>query len=382
MGSQIYEVRGRGPLGSPAMAHLVDIGAHDGHGRGITRRVKIKPNQLRQRMSWFSHEGLAYYEGGNPVIAVIYFPYADATIDSMSDKIALDALIAHLRFTLIQGSREELEFIGHADSRGSAAFNQILAAKRAKQVQNYVDRRISTNEVERLQHVRYKSFASSMGESYATGDHDFDRRVDVVLRSRTDRQNVSFHDEPALVPGDYKGPLTRKLQFRGYAGVSVSIFGLIGAETLELEIRNPRTGKSAFYQYFGPNIGTPSPIPIGVGLPDSGYTDKEIPLGFGMVDVDDFAGPGGVLSASVGKSGSTLIFSGPKMEHTKKVIRKNGWEVFMDGWSVQFPGGSGGVGYWYKLPYNSIAERDKAVREAQERQRKGQEIHDRYGPPI
>ena len=34
-----------------------------------------------------------------------------------------------------------------------------------------------------------------------------------------------------------------------------------------------------------------------------GYTDKEIPLGFGMVDVDDFAGPGGVVSASAGKAG-------------------------------------------------------------------------------
>ena len=333
-------------------------------------------------MSWFAHEGLAHYEGGNPVIAVIYFPFGDATVDAMSDKIALDALIAHLRFTLIQGAREEIEFVGHADSRGSASFNSVLAGKRAKKVKDYVDRKISTNEVERLQHFRYKSSATSLGETYATGDHDFDRRVDVVQRSRTDRQNVSFADEPTIVTGDYKGPLTRKLQFRGYAGVSGGIFHVIGAETLELEIRNPRTGKSAFYRYIGGNLGTPSPIPVGVGLPDSGYTDKEIPLGFGMVDVDDFAGPGGVVSASAGKGGSTLIFSGPKLEHTKKVIRKNGWEVFMDGWSVQFPGASGGVGYWYKLPYNSTAERDRAIRESKERDQKGRDIHDKFGPRL
>jgi hypothetical protein len=245
MAAKIYELWGQGIAGSPVMAHLVAIGAHDGRGGGA-QVVKVPPSA--QFRSWFAPEGGYFGERravheGHPIVGQIFFPFGDATIDTMTDRVALDALVAHVRFELAQGYRQELQFIGSADPRGSAAFNRVLARKRAEQVRDYVDRRVSRNVVEQLQHARFKSTVMSRGEDEPTGDYRADRRVDVVLRSRIVRDYIDFGDKPLVIPGDYKGPLTRKLQFRGYGGISVSEG--VGIETMEVEIRNPRTGKSA-----------------------------------------------------------------------------------------------------------------------------------------
>ena len=56
MTTPIYEIEGYGIRHNRAMAHLVDIGAHDGHGRGIgtvfpTAR-QIRPKDRSQYKSW------------------------------------------------------------------------------------------------------------------------------------------------------------------------------------------------------------------------------------------------------------------------------------------------------------------------------------------
>jgi outer membrane protein OmpA-like peptidoglycan-associated protein len=373
MSVEIKELWGRGIHGSPAMGHIVSIGAHDGHGRGMPPMRKVSPNRLAQYKSWFAPAG-PYSHDGHPVIAQIFFPFGDARIDNTTDKVVLDAVIAHARFELSQRKRVELEFVGHADPVGAASFNSKLALKRAQQVRDYVDRRISNNAVERIEHLRYRSMVTSHGESDPTGDNKADRRVDVVLRSENVRHYISFGDQPLVIPGEYTGPLTRKLQFRGWGGVSVSLFKIIGGETVEIEIRNPQTGKSAFYSYVGLNVGTPSPIPIGASPPDSGYTNKEIPIEFGYVDIEDFAGPGAIGNAAIVKGGSILIFSGPKLHHTKKILRQNGWEVFLDGWSISFPGASAGGGNWRRQPYSNAQERAAFLSRAPNRPR------DDFGP--
>jgi hypothetical protein len=63
-----------------------------------------------------------------------------------------------------------------------------------------------------------------------------------------------------------------------------------------MEVRDPTTGRSAFYIYTGANVGTPNPQPISVGIPDTGYTDLDLPPGYGSVDIEDFNGAGSVQS--------------------------------------------------------------------------------------
>lgn len=372
MGASIYEFEGKVcPCNNPVRCHLVATGAQ-GIGKMGPPFRKVRPNSQAQYKSWFAPEGVYVYEG-SPVVAQIFFPFGDASVDQFTDRVALQALIAHYRFELGQGNRVELEYVGSADPSGAASFNAKLAQRRADQVKAYVERGINRDGVEALQHARFKSRATSLGESFPTGDSKADRRVDVVLRSVTVRQNVDFRDQPVVVPGEYNGPLTRKLLFKGYGGGSVSLFKLIGAETQEIEIKNPRTGKSAFYQYIGANVGTPSPVPVGVGLPDTDYTEKEVPIGFGMVDVEDFAGPGAIIGGSAGKGGATLVFSGPKLHHGKKLLKKSGVEFFLTGWNIQFPGLSAGAGTWVRLPYSTLAERQRYFDEQARRR-------DRYGP--
>ena len=369
MGAQVYEFWGRGPHGGQVMGHLVTIGAHSPHGRGMPPSLRpIRPTESSQGRSWSSLDSrLVYQDGtpdaeGNPLIGMIFFPTADATIDNASDRRALDGLIGDiLGYLRLTGTKSvKLEFIGHADARGAAAFNEKLALKRAQQVATYVEggiRRYSGEDLV-LNMVRYSAKVTSMGETGASGHQRFDRRVDIVLRSTVATQQQDFSGEPTMFTLEYAGPLTRKLQFKGWGGVSFGI-KLLGVEGQELEIRNPAMGKSAFYSYLGGNVGValPIPIPVGVSPADSSYTDVEIPAAFGYVDIEDFAGPGGCISVNGVKSGSTLIFEAPKLHHSKKILRQQGWEVFMDGWAIAVPGASAGVGRWIRMPYSSAEER-------------------------
>ncbi len=110
MGGTICEI------GGGATAHMVLTGSGDGTRGGLSSRP-IAPRQRQQYNSWFIPGGGQIYEG-HPVIAQIFFPFDDAKIDSMSDRVVLQALIEHLRYDLSQRIRIVLEFVGHADPRG------------------------------------------------------------------------------------------------------------------------------------------------------------------------------------------------------------------------------------------------------------------------
>ena len=146
MGCEIYEVHARGPRGGPAMCHVVQLGAHDGRGRGPYQMRKVRPADLQQGASWFKYDKLDLPYEGHPIVSQIFFP-------------------------LGQNEKVELEFVGHADARGAASFNSKLAMQRAEAVRKYVDRGIRADASMHLPTaLGYKSKATSLGEDDATGN--------------------------------------------------------------------------------------------------------------------------------------------------------------------------------------------------------------------
>ena len=371
MGCEIYEVHARGPRGGPAMCHVVQLGAHDGRGRGPYEMRKVRPADLQQGASWFKYDKLDLPYDGHPIVSQIFFPFADKAIDQTQDVIVLNAVIAHYRFLLGQNEKVELEFVGHADARGAASFNSKLAMQRAEAVRKYVDRGIRAGASSHLPTVLgYKSKATSLGESDATGNYTFDRRVDIVFRTVNARHYIKEDD--TFITGKADGKLTRNLLFRQWGGASAG--ELFSAEAMEIEIKNADTGKRAFYVYTGGNIGV-SALPVSYSAESTDYEAKTIPASFGFVDVEDFAGPGSVTAAQFLASGQCLVFEGVKLQQSKKVLRKSGIEFCFFGFSILNlqAGASLGVGYWRLQPYRNEHER-KAYQEkiAAEQQRKRQ----------
>jgi outer membrane protein OmpA-like peptidoglycan-associated protein len=354
------------------MAHIVAIGAHDGHGQtGPYQLRRVQPNRGKQYKSWFDPEAQWLHYDGNPIVGQIYFPTADIALDHITDRIVLDAVIAEYRFHLGQMVKVELEFVGHADPRGADTFNTKLAQQRAGAVQRYVDNRISKNAGAVGQLFRYQSKASSLGESAPSGDYAADRRVDIVLRSVKARSYVQF--DSRMITGENTGPLTDKISFRGWGAVGGGI-KIVGFDAAEIEIRNENTGKSAFYTYTGVNIGwSPKWLPVSFSEPVTEYTPREVPFGF--VDVDDFEGPGSISSAMVRKGGQCLIFTGPKLAHSKKVLKKDGVEFCFEDKAWQI-GASAGIGHWKRQPYRTAAERETYLLEQARRRQK----HESQGP--
>ncbi len=367
MASGIYEVCAKGLRGETAMCHLVAIGAHDGHGRTVPYTMrKIAPSSVQSREqgeSWFKHDKLDLPHDGHPIVAQIYFPYGDRAIDQTQDVVVLKAVIAHYRWVLGQNEKVELEFVGHADARGAASFNDKLARQRAEAVKRYVDKGIRADAASHLPTMLgYKSKATSLGETRATGAHVLDRRVDIVLRTVTAKHYIN--EDPKFITGKSDGKLVKKLLFRPWGGGGAG-FGKVGAEALEIEIKNPVTGERAFYVYEGGSLGLG--LPLSVSRPQDDYEEKDVPFGF--VDVADFEGAGSISSAMFVVGAQCLIFNGPKLHQSKKVIRKNGVEFCFVGWDFQV-GVSAGGGRWRRQPYRNEKERDEFNRKITEGQRK------------
>jgi outer membrane protein OmpA-like peptidoglycan-associated protein len=375
VGGTICEISGNGAGGGTATAHLVEL---DGLTSGVRSNLQARAVPLRQTAqykSWFVPSGALLHQG-HPVLAQIFFPFDDTDIDGMSDRVVLDALIQSLRYDLGQHSRVELEFVGHADPRGAATYNEALARRRAQKVRDYVQKGVERRGKLPVPYfLYYRSIVTSLGEQFSTGDDKADRRVDVVWRSVTRKEIVRF--PPTLITAEYKGPLTRKLQFKGWDSASVGGFKVFALDLVEMEIRNPRTGASAFYQYTGASVGTPS-LPVSIGIRDTDYTDLELPAGHGWVDVEDFAGGGAIQNAtSVAKTGAIVTFFGPTFRFQDRE-RQNNVDVFMDGWSTQLvPSVSSGMGQWVRLPYNTAFERERYLAAEAEKQR--QRRSDRFG---
>jgi outer membrane protein OmpA-like peptidoglycan-associated protein len=351
MSTNIYELCGKGLRGAPVMCHLVATGAHDGRpATGSYQVRKVRRNHFKQYKSWFSQASDVSLHDAHPVVGQIYFPFEDKSLDGLSDRIALDALIAWCHFQLGQDNRIELQFIGHADPRGAASYNTTLGLRRAKAVQTYVDKGLRANLVERVRFFRYKSKADSLGETMATGDRAADRRVDIVLSS-VDVKSFVLDPDPLFVTGEYKGPLTKKLLFRPRGGGGFGV-GPIGFDELEIEIKNPNTGATAFYLYGGGNVGVG--FPVSKSLPSKDYQEKVVPCGF--VDVDDFEGRGSIDSAMAVGGEQCLTFAGPKL-HYCKMFKKEGVAFCFTGWDLQV-GASKGEGYWSLMPYRTEKDRE------------------------
>lgn len=353
MATEIYELCKR-TRASDVVCHCV-AGRHEPRPSGRRYQVrKVRRNALKQYKSWFEPAPVGWpTHQGHRVVAQVYFPFGDRSIDDWSDRKALDSLTAHYRFALRQHGKVALTFVGNTDARGGASFNKALGQQRAEAVRRYVDRAMIRDAAEELRFPQYRSRVTSLGESKASGDHAGDRRVDVVLTSGRLRKPVESHvfDE-LIVTADYKGPLTRNLLFRFWgalgAGKGVSF------DVLEIEIKNPRTARRAFYTYRGLGGGV-SPI-SGAG-PQEKYWEKEVPFS-AMVDVDDFEGPGGVGSSNMLIGGATvLVFRGPRLEQSKKLLKTDGLEFQFSEWGLGVPNLGVTVGTWRRMPYRSESER-------------------------
>ena len=141
--------------------------------------------------------------------------------------------------------------------------------------------------------------------------------MDIVFRTVNAQHYVK--EDATFITGKADGKLTRNLLFRQWGGGSAGEF--VSAEAMEIEIKNADTGQRAFYVYMGANVGV-SLLPISVSAESTDYEAQTIPASFGYVDVDDFEGPGSVSSAQFLGSGQTLIFSGVKLQASKKVLNR------------------------------------------------------------
>ena len=127
-------------------------------------------NPDKQAPSWSS----AYGSTKRPkLVGQIYFPFDGDELDR-SDTATLDPLIDKYIILLLR-QRVQLTFEGHCDSRGSDEYNEDLALRRAKAVQDYVDNKLGRS---------FRFFSSAVlshGEKYASGSQrEADRRVDIV----------------------------------------------------------------------------------------------------------------------------------------------------------------------------------------------------------
>lgn len=368
----IYEVCGKGPKGSRAICHMVASEPPATRPGTVVR--KVTHNRSKQLLSWFNAGvqdwGPGGYEG-HPTVGQIHYTFGDASLDHSSDRRVLDALIAHYRGELEQGMPVELEFVGHADPRGSKAFNKRLGQQRAEVVQRYVERGIHRNLGDAVRLRKFRSTSTSRGETMPTGHNAADRRVDIV---RTNKSIMHFvAGDPMFITMEYKGPLTSKLLFRVWKSCSVGKIG--GVSTLEIEIKNPNTGAGAFYSYVGAGLDFTLGSPISCSGRDKDYTEKELP--FGLVDVNDFQGLGGIVPGSMGAGVKVLIFRGPQLHNSKKIIKTDGVEVALLGMEYVQIGAGVTAGRWARMPYSTPKQREAHQKE-QERQRL--KLSPNYGP--
>ena len=98
----------------------------------------------------------------------VHFDFDKSLIKPAGD-ITLDELIAYLKGC--QGKANIIISEGHCDNRGTDAYNIALGERRAKAVALAL----------KALGIEAPIKIVSMGESEATGDHPYDRRVDIIV---------------------------------------------------------------------------------------------------------------------------------------------------------------------------------------------------------
>lgn len=293
-----------------------------------------------QHPSWFDPKGyfkgekLEYPEGW--LVSQIYFPTNKSELDDQ-DKEALNLLYKVYSVGLLGPKRQKFVFIGNADHRGKKKYNRWLALNRATSVKTYIDRKVG-------QASSYISQAYSRGEKNARYtwmpmEMAMDRRVDVFAPYRV---QTHIKIPPFFIQGKYTGKLSTKFKFRMLAGGGGGKGGG-GAQIFSMEIKNSRTGKSLFYTYTGGGIG----VSFGLKTP-SKWQEKVVRDDFGggkpvWMDVEDFEGPGRVVSFSVIYGKMHCSWEGPKDRgRSKKLVG-----VEFKGWDLEVGGGADIEGYWH-----------------------------------
>ena len=131
---------------------------------------------MRQEQSWVSLEGTAEDPS---LVGQVFFPFDSDRLDER-DRNAINRLAKSLEGAL-ENKRVELWFVGFADQRGNAGYNQRLGMRRARAVKSCVDRLLA-----RARFPLYSSKdALSFGEAQAAQGRAsrtrmaLDRRVDI-----------------------------------------------------------------------------------------------------------------------------------------------------------------------------------------------------------
>jgi outer membrane protein OmpA-like peptidoglycan-associated protein len=288
------------------------------------RKFNREPSQ---KQSWGNVSGHPEFPG---LIGQIFFATNDKALDA-DDLAVLAPMTDYLRgyfHRYARDARKLFKFVGNADHRGSAAYNLQLARQRAEAVQRYWDNAFFGARF-------YHSSVESQGESKANRtDMAGSRRVDIFSNILVPRdESVRFDDE--IVNGKYRGQLSNRFLFRNLLGGTVGA-GVLSGGVLSIEIEDARTGRRAMYTYTGAGTG----VGFTLNRPTD-WEEKVLPV---YLEVDDFEGPGRVMSVGVLKTLSTLVFEGP-MERglTAKPV-----EVEFIGWDFSVGAGKDVTGYWHR----------------------------------
>ncbi|MEZ6135005.1 MAG: OmpA family protein [Pirellulaceae bacterium] len=156
--------------------------------------------RTRQLPSKYLQRGMEVLD--RSLIAQVHFAYNERELDQ-NDKRTLDSLIDIHRLALSRPPSTNwsvrFQIVGHADSRGKAAGNQRLALHRAQAVEKYIDQRLVSKHC--------FTDSTSNGELNATGNHAFDRRVDIyrIIQAREDKPiQVPVPKKVRASPPNYK----------------------------------------------------------------------------------------------------------------------------------------------------------------------------------
>ncbi|BCW90068.1 hypothetical protein sos41_32360 [Alphaproteobacteria bacterium SO-S41] len=338
----------------PISCEIVRSGAHDGHAPvGATpQRPAATGRVMTQMESWFSPNS-GYDSRGLPLLGQIFFGLDDRAIDSSTDRKVLDDMAKYLAdFRLNRLPGVELWFCGYADPSGAAQYNTTLSQKRAKGVAAYVDGALRRLPNRTRAGLFYRATTYGFGEVDSTGDKYADRRVDILDATNGGKDpSHSQTFEPFIVksaPGEAWASGT--LQFRTHASISLELG--VGFAVVYTEVRNPKTGYSVFYQFTGFEVGPG--LPVGFSSEDE-YDDYTFPPG--LINVDDFEGPGTITSAGFGYGVSLMTFNGVDTRFLKLIGQANqsGFNYINTGLGFDF-GISFATGAWMKIPGVRTAE--------------------------
>lgn len=246
---------------------------------------------------------------GDPIIGQIFFATAERSLDQ-DDVDVLDGLARYMKAYL--GSTEgpylhafTIGFVGWADYRGAAGYNQRLSQERADMVRDFFDDQFIGRGGSLYWRGRYNSISQGLGEGKARGSAiAHDRRVDVTSNRRF-KQLVEFEEKK--IQGRVSDTnLSRIFEFRVVFGYQIDVVPGLSFAATRIELRNPRSGKSIKLKMLG--LGAGAGLPVGVSQPSAW---QQVDVGVYM-EVDDFEGRGDIVSVSAGvASGTIYSFYGP-----------------------------------------------------------------------